>query len=55
MDSRIDIIKGIHPGKFIERELRKESQTELNNGASHKNRFCIELGRGFFRYTSSLL
>lgn len=28
MDSRIDIIKGIHPGKFIERELRKENLTQ---------------------------
>lgn len=28
MDSRIDIIKGIHPGKFIERELNKKSLTQ---------------------------
>lgn len=25
MDNRIDIIKGIHPGKFIERELKKKN------------------------------
>lgn len=25
MDSRIDIIKGIHPSKFIERELKKQN------------------------------
>ncbi|MDP4269355.1 MAG: HigA family addiction module antitoxin [Bacteroidota bacterium] len=24
MDSRIDIVKGVHPGKFIERELQKK-------------------------------
>ncbi|MDR1679908.1 MAG: helix-turn-helix domain-containing protein [Prevotellaceae bacterium] len=28
MDSRIDIIKGIHPGKFIERELQKKDLTQ---------------------------
>ncbi len=28
MDSRIDIIKGIYPGKFIERELNKKSLTQ---------------------------
>lgn len=28
MDSRIDIIKGIHPGKFIERELKKRNLTQ---------------------------
>lgn len=28
MDSRIDIIKGIHPGKFIERELKKKDRTQ---------------------------
>lgn len=28
MDSRIDIIKGIHPGKFIERELKKKNLTQ---------------------------
>ena len=28
MDSRINIIKGIHPGKFIERELRTKSLTQ---------------------------
>ena len=28
MDSRIDIIKDIHPGKFNERELNKESLTQ---------------------------
>ena len=28
MDSRIDIIKGIHPGKFIERELKKGNLTQ---------------------------
>ncbi len=28
MDSRIDIIKGIHPGKFIERELKKINLTQ---------------------------
>jgi len=28
MDSRIEIIKGIHPGKFIERELKKRSLTQ---------------------------
>ncbi|MDR1882411.1 MAG: helix-turn-helix domain-containing protein [Prevotella sp.] len=27
MDSRIDIIKGIHPGKFIGRELKKQNST----------------------------
>lgn len=25
MDSRIDIIKGVHPSKFIERELNKQN------------------------------
>lgn len=25
MDSRIDIIKGVHPSKFIERELKKQN------------------------------
>lgn len=28
MDSQIDIIKGIHPGKFIERELKKKNLTQ---------------------------
>lgn len=28
MDSRIEIIKGIHPGKFIERELKKKTLTQ---------------------------
>ena len=28
MDSRMDIIKGIHPGKFIERELKKKNFTQ---------------------------
>ena len=28
MDSRIDIIKGVHPGKFIERELKKKNLTQ---------------------------
>ena len=28
MDNRIDIIKGIHPGKFIERELKKKNITQ---------------------------
>lgn len=28
MDSRIDIIKGIHPGTFIERELKKNNLTQ---------------------------
>lgn len=28
MDSIIDIIKGIHPGKFIERELKKKDLTQ---------------------------
>ena len=28
MDSRIDIIKGIHAGKFIERELKKKNLTQ---------------------------
>ncbi|MGV8092606.1 MAG: HigA family addiction module antitoxin [Mangrovibacterium sp.] len=28
MNSRIDIIKGIHPGKFIERELKKKNLTQ---------------------------
>lgn len=28
MYSRIDIIKGIHPGKFIERELKKKNFTQ---------------------------
>lgn len=28
MDNRIDIIKGIHPGKFIERELKKKNLTQ---------------------------
>jgi hypothetical protein len=34
MDSRIDIIKGVHPGKFIERELKKKnfSQRALAKG-----------------------
>jgi len=30
MDNRIDIIKGIHPGKFIERELKKRNLTQRN-------------------------
>jgi addiction module HigA family antidote len=30
MDNRIDIIKGIHPGKFIERELNKRKLTQRN-------------------------
>lgn len=25
MDNRIDIIKGVHPSKFIERELKKQN------------------------------
>ena len=28
MKSRIDIIKGVHPGKLIERELKKENLTQ---------------------------
>ena len=28
MDSRIDIIKGIHPGKMIERDLNKKNITQ---------------------------
>lgn len=28
MDSLIEIIKGIHPGKFIERELKKKTLTQ---------------------------
>lgn len=28
MDSRIDILKGIHPGKYIERELKKNNSTQ---------------------------
>lgn len=28
MDSRIDIIKGVHPGKFIERELKIKNLTQ---------------------------
>lgn len=28
MDSRIDIIKGIHPGKLIERDLKKKGITQ---------------------------
>ena len=30
MDSHIDIIKGIHPGKLIERELKKKDLTQRN-------------------------
>lgn len=29
MDSRINIIKGVHPGKLIERELKKKNITQL--------------------------
>ncbi len=28
MDSRVDIIKGIHPGKFIERDLKRKHLTQ---------------------------
>lgn len=29
MDSRINIVKGIHPGKLIERDLKKRNMTQL--------------------------
>lgn len=37
MDSRIDILKDIHPSKFIERELRKQNIS--SDGAGEGNRY----------------
>jgi len=49
MDSRIEIIKGIHPGKFIERELKKKNITQRalaeETGISYQTINAVIAGR----------
>lgn len=49
MNSRIDIIKGIHPGKFIERELKKKNLTQralaMETGIPYQTINAIIAGR----------